>query len=594
MWEQIERLVKSLTRTQQIGIVAAALAVAGGLYLLRQNHREKDFRPLFTGLAAEDANQVLGTLKGAQVEYRLTDNGATVLVPSAKLAEMRLLVAGSGLPKTGRIGYELFDRTTFGVTDFAEQVNFRRALEGELERSVTSLSEVEHARVHLTLPKESVFTERRQPAKASVLLSLRRGAELSPRNVKAIEHLVANAVEGLAPESVAVVDMQGNLLKKVSGEDERKDTPLEYRQKIERDLLAKVESTLEPVLGTDHFRAGVSVDVDFSSGEQSEETFDPNRSVMVQQQRSEETAGAGPPSGIPGTPSNLPRPTTRPGSGNGSNTVRRTEDTTYQTSRMIRKTTLPEGTLRRISASAVLDQQVRWEGVGAKARRIVEPPSPETIEKVRELIAGAIGFNEQRGDRITVQTLPFESTLRNAKPPADPAAPKPAAPAATRSPIESWLADKGIHMNPLYLAAGAAAIVIVLMMGLVFVLRRKKTVSKRKGGKVDLDPTPSLPAGAAADHSDGKQVQVADSAHLSPAASRAAHPEGEPVSGASLANLTPPRQQTDQEVLNSLQLPQLNTKKAEVLVRHLSEQAKHSPDVTAQLLRSWLNEKEAP
>jgi flagellar M-ring protein FliF len=165
-------------------------------------------------MAAEDAGAVVQKLKETGTDYRLSDNGATLLVPSAKLAELRLQLALLGLPKSGRMGFEMFDKTNFGVTDFAEHVNYRRALEGELERSIISLAEVERARVHLTFQKESVYLEARQPAKASVILGLRAGAQLSPQNVMAVCNLLASAVEGLVPEAVSVVDTRGNLLNK--------------------------------------------------------------------------------------------------------------------------------------------------------------------------------------------------------------------------------------------------------------------------------------------------------------------------------------------------------------------------------------------
>src|SRR5215470_17780822 len=302
MLEQLKKIWGSLSVRQRITIGAAILAVAGGLYGLLHYSHESDFRPLYTSLAAEDASQVVGKLKESGMEYRLSESGSTVLVRSSRVADARLLVAGAGLPKTGRIGYEIFDKTNFGASDFSEQVNYRRALEGELERSVVALAEVEQARVHLTFAKESIFAESRQAAKASVLVKLKPGARLSPQNVLAINHLVASAVEGLAPEAVTVVDMQGNLLSRRMrplGDGADGEAIIDYRQRMERDLVAKINATLEPVLGGDHFRAGVSAEVDFSSAEQSEESWDPNRSVMVSQQRTEETNQAGAASGVP-------------------------------------------------------------------------------------------------------------------------------------------------------------------------------------------------------------------------------------------------------------------------------------------------------
>lgn len=592
MWDQLKRLSASLTRKQQITILAAAVCVAAGIYLFLRNSRERDFRPLFTGLAAEDANRVVTKLKEANVEYRLGDEEGTVLVRSARLAETRLLIAGAGLPKTGRIGFELFDKTNFGATDFAEQVNYRRALEGELERSVMSLAEVAEARVHLSFAKQSVFVEQRQPAKASVLIKLKPMSQLSPRNVLAIEHMVASAVEGLSPEFVTVVDMQGNLLNKVrsgSEEDQNKDMRLEYRQKMERDLQAKVIATLTPILGAEHFQTGVSVDVDFSSGEQSEEAWDPNRSVMVTQQRTEESNTPPAPSGVPGAASSLPRPTSRPGSGQ-QGMVRRTENITYQSSRTVRRTTLPQGGIRRLTVSTVLDQSVRWEGVGPKAKRILEPPSEETLKKVKDLIAAAVGFNAERGDQMVVESLPFETTLRQTQPPPDPAAPKPA-PTATpqNSPlppaVTKWLAEKNIKVDPMILL-GAAAFMLLLFVALGVFFLRKKRGSKALVATGHLSAEHGAGGGGL-----GSELPPAQTSVGGP---HGAHSQLGPVKSLEEqeAEFVARRAQQEREVLASIQMPDISSKKTDVLVKHIAEQAKHDPAMMAQLIRGWLADGE--
>ncbi len=599
MWEPLKRLSGSLSRKQQITIALTALAVMAGIYFFLLHNREKDFRPLFTGLAAEDANRVVSKLKEANVEYRLGENDGAVLVRSAKLAETRLLIAGAGLPKSGRIGFELFDKTNFGATDFAEQVNYRRALEGELERSVTSLSEVAEARVHLTFPKQSVFVEQRQPAKASVLLKLKPEARLSPRNVVAIEHLVASAVEGLTPDQVTVVDMQGNLLKKIPlpEEEEKKDLRLEYRQKIERDVQAKVIATLTPVIGADHFQTGVSVEVDFTSGEQSEEAWDPNRSVMVTQQRTEESNTPSTPSGVPGTPSSLPRPTSRPGS-KDQGMVRRTENITYQSSRTVRRTTLPQGGVRRMTVSTVLDQNVRWEGTGAKAKRILEPPPEETMKKVKDLIAGAIGFNQERGDQIVVESLPFESTLRKSLPPPDPIAPKAApgkSPQQQDSPLPpaltKWLADKGIKVNPMILIGAAAAILLLVLGGAGFFVMKKR---KKKALARVAHAAEAHPGTGTGTHADG-------TAELPPANTKlpaTTHGHAGPsqiiqhAPGVTEEEREAIMAQQERDILASLRGPEVTTKKSEILIKHITEQATQHPTAAAHLVRSWLSEKE--
>ncbi len=300
-----------------ITIAICALAVVGGVLWLSHYQHESGMRPLYSSLSPEDASAIVQKLRETGVDYKVSDNGAAVLVAESRVPELRLQMAGLGLPKTGRIGFEIFDKTNFGMTDFAEHVNYRRAVEGELERSVRALAEVDRARVHVTLPKESVFSESREAAKASVLVGLRPGRQLSAQNVLAIRNLVSSAVEGLTPEAVSVVDMNGNLLSQPrrNSLDEGvqvTEAALEYRQAVERDLAVKINNTLEPLLGADKFRTGVSADVDMTSGEQSEETFDPSKSVMLTSQKSEDTNGSTRPGPIPspGTAANLPTMTT--------------------------------------------------------------------------------------------------------------------------------------------------------------------------------------------------------------------------------------------------------------------------------------------
>src|SRR5664279_2276156 len=200
--DQLFKLVSGLSNRQRITIVLAALLTGAAIFGFSRWKRESDFRSLYSSMAPEDAAGVVQKLRETGVDFRLSDNGGTVLVPSGALAESRLALAAAGLPKTGRIGFELFDKSAFGATDFVEHINYKRALEGELERSMMSLAEVEEARVHLTLPKESVFLDKQEPAKASVMVKLRQGAQISPANAVAVTNLVASAVEGLVPESV--------------------------------------------------------------------------------------------------------------------------------------------------------------------------------------------------------------------------------------------------------------------------------------------------------------------------------------------------------------------------------------------------------
>jgi flagellar M-ring protein FliF len=554
----MKKILASLSLRQRITIAIVALVAGSGLYSLVHWKREADFRPLVTGLAAEDAAGVVQKLKESGVEYRLPEGGGAVLVPSQRLAEMRLTLAAAGLPKTGRIGFELFDKTNLGATEFTEHVNYRRALEGELERSIMGLAEVEQARVHLTFPKDSVYLDAQQPAKASVLVRLKPGAHLAPQNVQAVNHLVASAVEGLSPDGVSVLDMNGNLLgkpKAVGGLDspEPSEAGLEYRHQIETDLLAKINSSIEPLLGAEKFRAGVSVECDFTGGEQSEEIFDPARSVMLSSQRSEDSSGATTSSGIPGTPSSLPRPAARPAPG-ATRTARVSENITYQSSRTVKKMRLPAGNIRRMSVAVLVDQTLSWQKDRNGYRRVLEPPSPDKLKVVHDLVAGVTGFNTERGDQLVVETQPFETTLTLEPPPM----PAPLSAPGTKAPGKPLVLDRKM----LIIAGSAAAALITL--GIVFVILRKR---RRRRVKAEL----TGPLGIAA------PVGTAPNTALN-----ARH-----VEEAAL------QQEAEAKALNSLTLTPVITKTAEIMAQHLREKISEEPEISAHVLRTWLREGEA-
>jgi flagellar M-ring protein FliF len=553
--DQLKRIFESLSWRQIVFILVVAGAVAGTIAALSRWNRERDFRPLYSELAPEDAAAVLAKVREGGGDFRLSDNGTVVLVPSGKVAELRLQLAAVGIPKSGHIGFELFDKTNFGASDFAEQVNYHRALEGELERSVMSLAEVEQARVHLTLAKESVFLESRQPAKASVLVKLRPGAQLSPQNVAAICQLTASAVEGLGPEAVSVVDTRGNLLnrgRKSASDDgaEPSEAALDYRQKVEHDLLAKINGTLEPLLGAEKFRGAVSVDCDFTSAEQSEETFDPSKSVMVTSQKTEDISGGSIASGVPGTASNLPRPAARPATGN-TGVTRRTENITYQSSHTVRHLRVPQGSVKRMSVSLLVDSLVRFEGAGPKAKRIVEAPSADKLKAIHDLVAGVIGFSAERGDQLVVETMPFETTLN---PEQLPAAPAPA------PPVPQTLVDQALKSK--YLPVGAGVAVAIVLTLIVLVLRLVRGGS----GSSAAELAPQLASAAGSEDNFNKKLE------------------------SQMSEQTALRQKQEAEGLNALKLPPV-TKKAEVLTKHIAEQAKRDSTPMAHVLRSWMAEK---
>lgn len=554
--DQAKKLLASLSIAQRFAILFCAAAVVGGVMWFSHWQRESGMRPLYTSLAPEDAGAIVSKLRESGVDYRITDNGTTLMVPDAKAPELRLQMAGLGLPKTGRIGFEIFDKTNFGITDFAEHVNYRRAVEGELERSIMALAEVQQARVHVTLPKESVFLEAREAAKASILVGLRPGARLSPQNVTAITNLVSSAVEGLSPESVSVVDLHGNLLSRPRRDQldggQNTEAALEYRQAVERDLTVKVNNTLEPLLGANRFRTGVSAEVDMTSGEQSEESFDPTKSVMVTSQKTEDTNSqthpaastapgsaanlpSTPPAAAPATPATASPAATPAHSGSTTGSTKRTENITYQSSRTTRHTKLPQGAVKRLSVAVLVDQTVRWEGEGKQLHQIVTPPSPEKLKTIQSVVATLVGLNTQRGDLLTVETLPFDTTL-NLEPPS--AAGPPQKKTEPASPLDA-LKNKPVLWGAV---GGGVLITLVLLFGLSRARKKRMTV--------DIDDTLQIPAALA-------------------------------PTPASVSMLS-----------HSPGMPALPPSRTEVLLNQLQEAGKNNPELWVGILRGWLAEEE--
>ncbi|MGB9456906.1 MAG: flagellar M-ring protein FliF C-terminal domain-containing protein [Bryobacteraceae bacterium] len=376
-------------------------------------------------------------------------------------------------------------------------------------------------------------------------------------------------MEGLAPDAVSVLDMNGNLLGRPAAAGglegpESSEAALEYRHKVEGDLLAKISSTLEPLLGAGKYRAGVSVECDFAAGEQSEETYDPAHSVMLSSQRSEDSAGSAFAAGVPGTPSSLPRPTSRPANGAGRNT-RVTENITYQASRTVKKTRLPAGTVRRMSLAVLVDNDLSWQKNKSGYQRVLVPPSADKLKVVRDLVTGVTGFNADRGDQITIESLPFETTL-TLEPP------QPEAPAAPARPTGPF--GLPVDRKTLPIAVGAALGLGVLGFVAALLLRGK---SRAPRGKVALqqalpaapeDGEPATPALTATGSSVEQQIE------------------------SKLAERDALQQKMEAQALNALTVTPVITKTAEVLAKHLREKIKHEPETPAQVLRTWIREEE--
>lgn len=563
---QVQKLFSSLSLRQQLTIAAVVILVGFGIFGFVRWNRERDFKPLYSNLSAEDAGAIVAKLRESGTEFRLLEVDGTVLVPSEKVAELRLQMATAGIPKSGRIGYELFDKTNLGTTDFAEQVNYHRAIEGELERSVMAMAGVEQARVHITFSKDSVFTENRQQAKASVMVKLKLGHTLSETNANAIAQLVSSAVEGLSIDGVSVMDMNGNLLvrPKKPNEDgtQADDDVLQYKAKLEKETLAKINSVLDALLGPQRYRASVDIDCDLTSGEQSEETYDPNTSVITSSQRTEEGSVArDTTSGVPGTASNLPKPPAPRPAAAGAGLAKRTESTAYETSRTVRRLHLPQGIVRRLSVSVLVDQDLRWEMVGkgpaAHPHRIIEAPSAERMKSIQSVVAAAVGFNEKRGDQLTVETLPFESTL-TADPPSN-LLPFPPVPAA-----------QPVKLSPVILASAGGAALLVLVIFVALLRSRRKANPATVGVQAHIGTTGADKGPESLPISEGTQ-----------AAAPASNSSGKSSEQNANKLFEPPA---------PFKLPPLLTTKTEVLTKQVAEEASKDPAALAQVVRTWLSE----
>jgi flagellar M-ring protein FliF len=379
---------------------------------------------LFDDMDAESAAQVVTRLKSLKVPYQVDAGGRAIRVRSESVDELRLDMSSQGMPASGRIGFEIFDRTAFGATEFLEKVNYRRALEGEIARTIATITEVSSARVHIAMGKDSLFGESR-PAKASVVLKLRGQRPPATSTIAGISNLVAASVEGLRPEAVVILDSYGRPLARPSEDDSDPlgAAQLERQQRMERDLSTRVIALLEPVIGAERVRVNVALKLNPQTSEETEERFDPNTVVRSRQISSDQANLPGALGQVAGVRSNLPPqpsdPKTPAVALPGSGTSRTAETTNYEVSKTTRHVLRPPGEVARLSVAVILDddQQQKKEKDGtAKTVRVAR--SREELQKIHGLVAAAVGFDMLRGDQLTVENVSFdEPTIDEEAPP---------------------------------------------------------------------------------------------------------------------------------------------------------------------------------
>jgi len=392
----------------QRALVAGLLASAVLVFILLMVWlNQPTFGVLYSNLAQKDASRVVQMLKKQNVPYKLTSGGTTVLVPEKQIYDLRLQLAGENALQGQGVGFEIFNKSQIGQTDFVQQVNYQRALQGELARTIAELPQVSSARVHLVLPEKSLFIEEQNPATASVLLNLQKGKELAEPEVESIVNVVRSAVEGLTKDSITVADTQGNLLYQPDEEgfSGLSSKQLEYKSNLERLLQNRIQRMLAPVVGADSILAKVNTELDLSKRTIRKEIYDPDSAVVRSEKKSRERS-----SGTTRLESGSPGPAYQgeqagQNSGNSREMSRSQQTTNFEINKEERQVVVPEGQVERISVAVVVDGSYKQNQSG---EAVFVPRSQEELDKIRGLVQNAIGYDSARGDSIEVASMPFQ------------------------------------------------------------------------------------------------------------------------------------------------------------------------------------------
>lgn len=425
----LENFNRLTPRQKMAGAAAIALALAllVGVWLWSQ---QPQYSVLFSNLDDKDGGAIVTALQQQNVPYRVEAGGASILVPATRANELRLTLASQGLPRGGSVGFELLEQQKLGMSQFYEQVNYQRALEGELARTIQSINAVVGARVHLAIPKQTAFLRTEQKPTASVVVNLRPGRRLDEEQIAGILHLIASSVAGLEADQVSVIDQNGNLLARERKHDgiALDDTQLKYVHNMEESYIARISQILVPVLGDSNFRAQVMADVDFDAAEQTSETFKPNPSpdtAIRSQQTAEAITNNPSPSGVPGALTNQPpvpatapitSPAVPPQAGQSTPSIinsNRTATTNYELDKTVQHVRRATGQVRRLSVAVVVNNRLEKD---SKGNLKPVPFSEEEVKKINDLVREAVGYNAKRGDTINVTNTTFTEAAKDETP----------------------------------------------------------------------------------------------------------------------------------------------------------------------------------
>ncbi|MGE4543833.1 MAG: flagellar basal-body MS-ring/collar protein FliF [Pedobacter sp.] len=401
--------IRQWPRKRQLSLAATILVCIVFFAGIILQANKADYQLLFGNLDSADASAVVDRLKEQKVPYRLENGGRAIFIPADQVYETRLAMAGSGLPNGGGVGFEIFDKQSFGMTDFAQKINYLRALQGELARTIASLAPVEAARVHLALPEKRLFRDQQQKASASVIVKLAAGQSLHEGQILGIVNLVSGSVDGLDSEQVAVIDDNGRVLSKTRDHTAGTGTApdmLEYQKNLEQSLELRAQALLDRALGMGNSMVQVTAVIDYTQRERMEESYDPNTTAVRSEQSSTEKGGITGTGGVPGVQSNIKD---EQGGSSFIPTSRTNETINYEISKVVSKQVDPVGTLKNISVAVlVADRLVENSEDSAPT---TEPRDAKELAAIEKMVSRALGINPTRGDQIAVISRPFETAF---------------------------------------------------------------------------------------------------------------------------------------------------------------------------------------
>jgi flagellar M-ring protein FliF len=416
--QQLASVIRGLSAAKRLTLLTLVLGTAVGFAFLMAWSGGVELRALYTNLDPQDAGAIVARLKEQKIPYRIGGDGRTVLVPAESLHEIRMQMASEGLPQGSGIGFEVFDNTKLGMSEFAQNVNYQRALQGELARTIARIHEVESCRVHLVMPEKTLFVDNEQPASASVAVKLKTGRRLSQEQINGIVHMVSSSVPRLNPDQVTVVDSSGRLLAGSRGKTATGGLSLdqlEYQGQVEKNLEDRVKTMLEQALGEGKAVVRLACALDFQRHEKTEEHFLPdNRVIRSEQSLSESSRNAdAQPQGVPGVRSNTPGPDlmqNQVSAAGGSSFEKQDRTVNYEIGKITSRILEPVGRITRVSVAVLVDGTYKGETskAGAAAREFI-PRSAEEMQKIEALVKRAVNFDPERGDTVEVANIPFET-----------------------------------------------------------------------------------------------------------------------------------------------------------------------------------------